>query len=211
MPTLLFQGDSITDASRNRQDPHHLGTGYVYLASSTLRYRYAEQDIRIFNRGISGNRTCDLLSRWEPDCLDLQPDFLSLYIGVNNTWRRFDRQDPTPADVFAAELEKLLISALELPSLTPERTVLLEPFFLSAPIGDAAEWEADLTPKREIVQELAERYNTHFIPLQSIFNDACARAPAAYWAPDGVHPSPAGHMLIAQAWLLEMEDLLAAF
>lgn len=205
---LLFQGDSITDAQRNRQDPNHLGGGYALMVAGELLSRYPGLDLRVLNRGISGNRTKDLLERWEADCLSLQPDFLSLFIGINNTWRRFDRNDPTSADVFDAELNDVLARSFEHGKLLPSRTVLLEPFVLDSPAGSKDGWMEDLGPKQDIVRSAAERFGTRFIPLQSIFNDACERAPATHWAADGVHPSAAGHALIAHSWLHTCEDLL---
>lgn len=205
-PLLLFQGDSITDAQRNRADPHALGCGYANIVSSALLFRYPDTRLRVANRGVSGNRTRDLLERWQSDCIDLAPTFFSLMIGINNTWRRFDRDDPTPADTFERELNELLDRLFTETSLRPENAVLLEPFLLDSPPGSKTAWFEDLRPKQDAVRRAAETHSTHFVPLQAMFDDACERAPADHWAPDGVHPSPAGHHLIAQAWLHALED-----
>jgi len=206
--TLVFQGDSITDAGRDREYDGNLGNGYVNMVAGALLYEFASDPLDIRNRGISGNRTRDLLNRWRGDCIDLKPDFLSLYIGVNNTWRRYDRDDPTPADVFRRELHDLLDQSFDQTPATPAATVLLEPFVLDAPAGTKAHWHEDLDPKREIVRHAAETYGTRFIPLQRLFHDALKRAPSDYWAPDGIHPSPAGHALIARAWLDTMRPVI---
>lgn len=198
---LLFQGDSITDASRNRQNPDNLGGGYVFLAAASYQCHTPDLGLRILNRGISGNRTRDLLQRWDADCIDLKPDYLSLFIGINNTWRRYDANDPTPDKVFEQELRSLLDRTFAETDVTPEHTVLLEPFLLDVPKGAKTYWFEDLTPKQKIVARAAADFGTRHIPLQRIFDEACARAPAGFWAPDGVHPSPAGHQLIANAWL----------
>jgi len=210
MHLLLFQGDSITDAQRNKQDINHLGSVYALMAAGSLLSLYPDLGLRVLNRGLSGNRTRDLLGRWNEDCLDLQPGFLSLFIGINNTWRRYDNNDPTPAEVFEAELNELLTLAFQSGELQPAHTVLLEPFLLDSPAGSKSGWMDDLAPKQDIVRNAAKSFGTRFIPLQNIFTDACQRAPAAHWAPDGVHPTPAGHALIASAWLHTMEDIIVS-
>jgi len=208
--TILFQGDSITDTGRNREDPDWLGRGYVTMIGGRILLEKTPGDWMIYNRGISGNRTCDLLDRWQEDCIDLQPTILSLYIGVNNTWRRYDSDSPTPADVFASELDQLLDSAFANTPATPERSILIEPFVLGTEENNKAHWiEEDLGEKQVIVRQASERYGTLFLPLQSLFDAALERAPAAFWAPDGVHPSTAGHGLIAQNWLDIMSPVLA--
>ena len=100
--TILLQGDSITDAGRDRDDPNSLGTGYAMMAAGWLSAQHPEHNLTFLNRGISGNRTCDLVTRWDADCIGLEPDWVSLYIGVNNTWRRYDSDDPTPVERFDA-------------------------------------------------------------------------------------------------------------
>ena len=207
MNTLLFQGDSITDASRKRDLPDHLGGGYVNMAAGALNFRYPQKSLRILNRGVSGDRTKNLLGRWQADCLDLNPTWLSIYVGINNTWRKFDQDDPTPPEVFEAELSSLIAQAIG-GGVQAGNIVLLEPFLLDEPAGTKSEWFEDLEPKQNIVRKLSEVHGTRWIPLQALFNDALERAPAAWWAPDGVHPTPAGHYLIAQAWLRTMEDLI---
>lgn len=207
---LLFQGDSITDANRNRQNPDNLGGGYVLITAASLKYHHPGLDLKILNRGISGNRTKDLIGRWDEDCINLRPAFFSLFIGINNTWRRYDHDDPTPADTFESELRTLLDRTFNETAVTPDRAVLLEPFLLDVPEGTKKHWFEDLAPKQEIVSRAAADYGTRLIPLQRLFDEAATRAPGVHWTHDGVHPSPAGHHLIAKAWLAEMTPLLAA-
>lgn len=205
--TLLFQGDSITDCKRSRENLDDTGQGYVHLLACRLEHDQAEHPIKIWNRGISGNRTKDLLGRWQKDCLDLQPDLLSLFIGINNTWRRYDRDDPTPAEVFEAELLDLLKQTFAQTSCDPARSILMEPFLLDQPAGTKTHWTEDLAPKQAIIRKAASSFGMRFLPLQSVFDQACGRAPAATWTHDGVHPSRAGHQLIADAWLDAMQDI----
>ena len=105
---VLFQGDSITDAGRLRDDPEHMGGGYAALAAAWFSARFPERRVRFLNRGISGNRTADLRARWQRDCIDLRPDWVSILIGINDTWRRYDRSDPTSTEAFAANYRAIL-------------------------------------------------------------------------------------------------------
>lgn len=206
--TVLFQGDSITDCGRDRNNPNDTGRGYVHLLACRLEHDQAESPLTVLNRGISGNRTRDLLARWQEDALDLKPNLLSLFIGINNTWRRYDQQDPTPAEVFEQELNRILTQTFEATDCVAEHSILMEPFVLDVPAGDKQHWMEDLAPKQDIVRSAARTFGMRHLPLQSVFNQACSRAPGEYWAHDGVHPTRAGHQLIADAWMDKMKDLL---
>ena len=208
--TLLFQGDSITDAGRDKKNHGHKGRGYVHLLSCKLDFEHIAEPWTIHNRGISGNRTKDLIARWQEDCIDLKPDFLSLYIGINNTWRKFDRDDPTPAEVFEDELNTLLQQVQENTACDMSASILLEPFVLDVPAGRRQEWAHDLIPKQAAVKTAASTFGMRFLSLQNLFDDALNKAPAERWAADGVHPTPAGHYLIAQAWYDAMQDIVGA-
>jgi acyl-CoA thioesterase-1 len=151
-----------------------------------------------FNRGISGNRTGDLVNRWQEDCLDLEPDVLSLMIGINDVWRRYDRNLPTSVEEFETNYRTLLErTTTALPSI---KLILMEPFVLPVP-DDRRTWREDLDPKLAVVRHLAREFNALLIPLDGIFAAACTQQPPAFWAADGVHPSSAGHALIAKSWL----------
>ena len=197
---IVFIGDSITDAGR-RDDPGHLGHGYVRLVSEALA---ARGDTRpIVNTGISGNRAVDLQARWESDALAHDPELLSVYVGVNDTWRRYDSGDPTTTDAFEQTYRSLLRDAQD--RLAP-RMILVEPFVLPV-TAEQDRWGAeDLDAKRSVVANLAAEFGAAFIPLQSLLLDAAAqhgsgRAGNAALADDGVHPTPLGSELIAGAWL----------
>jgi acyl-CoA thioesterase-1 len=194
---VLFQGDSITDGGRERADLNHLGWGYPRVVANWLNALYPERRLRFVNRGISGNRVRDLLARWKSDCIDLQPDWVSILIGINDTWRRYDSNDPTAVEAFERDYRTLL-------QLTRERTkaqiLLMEPFVLHT-LPDRAAWREDLSPKIEVVRRLASEFNATLVPLDQRFSAAARKRPPDFWAPDGVHPSEAGHTLIAQAWL----------
>ena len=195
--TVLFQGDSITDAGRSRENDEDLGRGYAAMVAAWFSARYPGHSVRFLNRGISGNRTGDLLARWQEDCLDLHPTWVSILIGINDTWRRYDAGDPTPTDVFEANYRALLSMTAD---VVGSHIIILEPFLLPIP-PDRAAWREDLGPKIAVVRALAREFNTLFVPLDGLFAAAATQREMAFWLPDGVHPTPAGHALIAQAWL----------
>lgn len=194
---ILFQGDSITDCGRNREDGGDLGRGYTMMLAGMLQYLYPDKQIACINRGIGGDRVVDLQRRWETDCLSLKPTLLSIYVGINDAASRYSRNDPTSVEQFEHGYRELLTAAKEKLSA---RIVLIEPFVL--PVSDdRATWREDLDPKIHAVRKLAREFGAAYVPLDGLFAQAAARAPMAYWAADGVHPSPAGHALIADAWL----------
>ena len=164
---------------------------------------YPNHNLKFINRGISGNRTKDLLARWEEDCLKLQPDVISILIGINDVWRRYDQNDPTSLEQFTDNYRRLLSMTRE---NTSAKLIIMEPFVLHVP-EDRTTWREDPDPKRTAVKELAEEFQAIFIPLDSIFHDATKSQPAAYWCPDGVHPAPSGHGLIAKVWLETIKAL----
>ena len=194
---VLFQGDSITDWGRNYEDPADLGQGYALMTAAWFSALHPELNVKFLNRGISGNRTSDLVARWQQDCLDLQPDVLSLLIGINDTWRRFDQNDPTTPEAFEDHYRSLLTTVRQKLNCP---IIIGEPFCFRSP-QNSREWRADLNPKIDIVRSLAQEFNAIYLPLDGIFAAASTKQPAQYWAADGVHPTPAGQALISRAWL----------
>jgi acyl-CoA thioesterase-1 len=194
---VLFQGDSVTDADRDRSDQDDLGPGYPALVAALFTALYPSRRIRYLNRGISGHRTGDLVARWQADCLDLRPTWVSILIGVNDTWRRYDDHDPTSPETFDANYRALLEPVRD---RLGARLVLLEPFILPTP-RDRAAWREDLDPKIAIVRRLASEFDAVLVRTDEAFTAAARARPAEDWLPDGVHPTPAGHALIATAWL----------
>ncbi|QUL57316.1 SGNH/GDSL hydrolase family protein [Paenibacillus tritici] len=194
---ILFQGDSITDCGRNYADAASLGVGYALMAGARLGLQYPEKNLTFINRGISGNRAVDLQERWGRDCLELKPTWASIYIGVNDTWRRYDSGQETTAAEFEASYRDLIERTKQ---HLDARLVLVEPFVLPVP-EDRKGWRQDLDPKIHVVRELAREYGAVLVPLDGLFAAASVKAEPAFWAGDGVHPSPAGHALIADAWM----------
>ncbi len=199
---VLFQGDSITDCGRSREVDSQLGSGYANMTAALFSAAHPELNVTFLNRGISGNRAKDLKERWVADCLELKPDWLSVFIGINDCWRRYDRNDPTSPEEFEASYRFILEAVKS--ELKNTKIILLEPFVLPVP-EDRKAWREDLDPKIQVTRELAREFETYFIPLDGIFAQASVLKPSAFWAADGVHPTQAGHALIAKHWLSVVE------
>ena len=200
--TVLFQGDSITDAGRNRRvaEPNAggaLGAGYPLLVASALLAAHPDRALRFFNRGISGNKVPDLQARWQEDAVALRPDVLSILIGVNDIWHKLNgNYAGTVADYETGYAALLDQTRRALPST---RILVLEPFVLRT--GAVNErWFPEFDERRAVARRVAERAGVTFVPLQAPLDEAARRTGPAYWAADGVHPTPAGHGLIAERW-----------
>jgi len=210
MKTLLFQGDSITDCRRTRTDSTGepaigLGDGYVSMIAPRLWLEQPEKDWRIFNRGISGNRVVDLYARWKIDCLNLKPGLLSILIGVNDTWHRFERNNGVEVPRYEEFYRRILQwTRQELPQT---QFILLEPFVLPFGVVEP-DWVTEIDQRRAVVTKLAKDFDAVFVPLQETFREKCSLAPQEYWLIDGVHPTPAGHQLITEAWMQAAQKLL---
>jgi acyl-CoA thioesterase I len=195
---ILFYGDSITDAGRCGENNNWgLGNGYVSYCAGLLAARYPELDLRITNRGISGNRVYDLENRLQADVVDLKATVVSVMIGINDTWRRYDSKIPSPIPDFEASYRRMLATIVQ---KLAARLVICEPFLLPIP-ADRVAWREDLDPRIAAVRRLAVEFKAVFVPLDGVFAAAACRQKMDYWLPDGVHPTPAGHALIAEEWL----------
>ena len=196
--TILFQGDSITDANRNREDENDLGVGYAFFIAAILNATYPRLKLRFINRGIGGNRVADLAERWDKDCLDIDFDVLSVLIGVNETWIRYDGDAVTTTEEYYKVYKDILTAAkTKRPNI---KIVIMEPFVL--PIDETKEKiYDDLDGLIKISRKLAAEFEAVYIPLDGLFAQASAIRMPAFWSDDGVHPSAAGHMLIAQNWI----------
>jgi acyl-CoA thioesterase-1 len=187
---ILFIGDSITDCGRREDAPDYLGDGFVRLVAERLPNR------RVINTGIGGNRVTDLRDRWHIDAIEPNPDLLTVFVGINDTARRYDSNDPMSAATFESVYRTNLEQAVE--ALSPQ-LVLLEPFLL--PVREEQErWGEDLDEKRAVVARLATDFGAAFVPLHSLLTAAANEHGVVAIAEDGVHPTPLGHRFIADAW-----------
>ncbi|HEX8835196.1 MAG TPA: SGNH/GDSL hydrolase family protein [Abditibacteriaceae bacterium] len=195
---VLFYGDSITDAGRSRDHVTNdgLGWGYAGMCAAQLLARYPELNLSFSNKGISGNRIYDLESRLEEDVLAHEPNVVSFLIGINDTWRRYDSDTVSEIPAFTESFRNILTTLKE----RGTKLVICEPFLLPIP-EDRRNWREDLDPRITACRELAREFGALYLPLDGIFAAAACRQSLAYWLPDGVHPSQAGHALIADKWI----------
>lgn len=212
MKTILFQGDSITDAQRIRNDNDHLGSGYPLIVAGKLGFDHPGE-YKYVNRGISGNKSTDVAGRIKEDIIDVAPDYMSLLVGVNDVWHGIDYN-------WWATCEDLVNSLHEIINKTREaypdvKIMLLEPYIMkecaTEPTADMPDrWDTfvkEVAMRQKITREIAEEMNVTFIPLQKVFDEATSKSAVKYYSPDGVHPTPAGHELIAREWLKAFNNL----
>lgn len=205
---VLFQGDSITDGNRSRnEDPNHfLGHGYVYIIAAKLGAELAGGQPPVFyNRGCSGHRMSDLYGRWNEDTFSLKPDVVSILAGVNDAYFALKGEPGGVTDRYERAFRHVLEETAEV--LPQTRLVLCEPFILNTgiPAENWSEWKARISHYQAVVRGLAGEFGAIHVPLQGIIDEAAARADYVYWLWDGIHPTAAGHHLIAQQWLKAAE------
>lgn len=194
--TLLFIGDSITDCGR-REDPAGLGHGYVRLLAEQLGARASETTV--LNRGISGHKAADLVARFEQDCLDLAPDLVTVYIGVNDSWHFTMGREHVSEESFERDYRWMLD---RLADRLPEAAVVMVLPFVADVDEDARRIHEDLDDKVAIIRRLAAERGHILVDLEQVLADALSSGMTpAQFAQDGVHPSTTGHRKIADAWL----------
>jgi lysophospholipase L1-like esterase len=199
---VLFQGDSITDAGRDRgvADPNSasaLGSGYPLLVASAALAAHPDRGLRFYNRGISGNKVPDLTARWAADTVALAPDVLSILIGVNDFWHKLTGGYTGTVEDYEHQYVTLLDETRR--SLPRVRLMVLEPFVLHCGAVDNR-WFPEFDQRRAAAARVAQHAAATFVPLQAAFDDLSRRPAPEYWAADGVHPTPAGHAVIAERW-----------
>ena len=199
---VLFQGDSITDSGRNRTATEAnaagaLGSGYPLLVAAAALAARPGADLQFYNRGISGNKVPDLQQRWTGDALDLQPDVLSILIGVNDFWHKLSGGYTGTVQDYEQQYTALLEQTRR--ALPRVHLIVLEPFVLRVGAVDER-WFPEFDARRAAAARVASHARATFVPLQAVFNQRIRSAPPQYWAADGVHPTPAGHAVIAERW-----------
>lgn len=200
--TILFIGDSITDAQRLETPYHPLGQGYVYFAANFLVAQYPELNLTIENRGISANTTRALKSRWQTDCLDLKPDIVSVLVGINDLWRQFApaqemQRTHVPADEYEANLRWMLREVVE---NCDSRIVLMEPCYFMTTQDDPM--LNGLPAYIDAIHRLCDEFEAVLVPLQAEYEKIKNKVAPEKWTWDGVHPYTWAHAWIARQWLL---------
>jgi len=220
---ILYIGDSITDGNwggggkpsdqRNHWDKNHLfGSGYMYLCAAEFMGHYPDKKFEFFNRGISGNTLADLQKRWKEDAIDINPDVLSILIGINDISMAMKENSPAKFDMKAWEenYRALLDQAL---SINPDiKFVLGEPFAVKAhQISDRFDERLELLKNcSTIIKRIAEDYQAVFLPYQDMFDKAIFSSDIepVHWVWDGIHPTVAGHRLMADLWIEKTKHIL---
>ncbi len=210
MKTILFQGDSLTDANRDREGKDKnriLGDGYVNFIGASLMCDYP--GIQILNTAIAGNRISDLYGRWIEDTLNIDFDILSILCGVNDIGYALRMNMGADAEKFEFVYDRMIY---EVKQAKPKaKIVLCEPFLFKLDINEVKNgtdiienwevWNGHMLKRRVIVKSLAEKYRTLFVPFGSMFEKALEKAPAKHWSSDGIHLTMAGNELMAREWL----------
>ena len=199
---VLFQGDSITDAGRDRaaSEPNAaraLGSGYPLLVASAALAAHPDRALRFYNRGVSGNKVPDLAARWASDTVALAPDVLSILIGVNDFWHKLGSGYTGTVEDYEHQYTALLDDTRR--ALPRTRIIVLEPFVLHCGAVDNR-WFPEFDQRRAAAERAARHAGATFVPLQQLFDDLAHKSTPQYWAADGVHPTPAGHAAIAERW-----------
>lgn len=206
---FIFQGDSITDGNRGRSDwdlNHIMGHGYACNIAGRLAADFPGRHYKFINRGVSGNKITDLADRWQKDALDLNPDVLSILVGINDS-ASYLKDKSTGVSVKQYEetyRELLKQTRAKFPKVL---FVLGEPFTLpfSSSRQEQTERQHDVAERSAVVKKLAMEFNAVFVPFQQMFDKALQRAPEKYWIWDQVHPTVAGHELMAREWIKQVQ------
>jgi lysophospholipase L1-like esterase len=209
--TIVFQGDSITDVQRNRDDREAnaqpaLGNGYAWLAAAQLLVDRPDDGLKVYNRGVSGDKVYQLADRWDKDCLALKPDLLSILIGVNDYWAIAKHGYTGTLEKYEIDYRALMKRTKE--ALPQVRLVICEPFTLECGNVDKS-WFPAFDGYRAAANKVAEEAGAVFVPFQmpfqTMFDAAVKIVPPERWAADGVHPTSDGAALMAHWWLKTVE------
>lgn len=200
---LLFMGDSITDSGRNYDAMpagwSSWGDGYVNLLNAYTTALLPEAELMVINRGVSGNTIVDMAARWQTDALDFQADWITIMIGVNDVWRHYDGTFPQVVQVDAGQFEQVYRELIEVTLPKVKGIILLSPFMVEGRLDDPMRQQVD--QYRAIVEKLAADYQLPYGNVQAKVDEFLQHQSSYVLSSDRVHPSLAGHLLIAQAWL----------
>lgn len=203
---VLFQGDSITDAGRDKKKTEVnntgcMGTGYALVAGSRLLLDHPDKNLQIYNKGVSGNKVFQLADRWDADCLQLKPNVLSIFVGVNDYWHTLKPTDPYTGTIetYRTDYKKLIDRTKQ--ALPDVKLIICEPYTINGVKAVTDAWFPKFNEYQAVAREVADQYDAGFVPFQAVVDKAMKSAPGKYWTADGVHPNLAGITLLANAWL----------
>ena len=204
--TVVFQGDSITDAGRDKRNYHELGRGYPKYAAEKLTAACPEIDFEFINFGISGNRTCQLFDRLYEDGLAFEPDVISILIGINDIWHRHGGGKIATTD---AQIELNYRSILErIRRESNAKILILSPYLLQREAPDAEAFREDLKTVLPIVRKLAAEFADVYVPLDEHFAVAEPLAEPFFYSNDGVHPNANGAEFIGKLYAEAIKPII---
>jgi len=202
---ILFQGDSVTDANRDRKigepnNPLAIGNGYALFATGHMLDKFAERKLNIYNRGLSGNRVFELRERWDEDCIALKPDVVSILVGVNDYAYTLDNGYKGTLEKFVTDYRELLYyTKQKLPNV---QLIICEPYTLKGGSHiKPRRWYPMFDEYRKATKQLAGEFKAFYVPFQTMYDKAIKKAPDRYWSVDGIHPELPGAKLMANGWL----------
>ncbi len=199
---LLFIGDSITDCGRRTEERKPLGNGYVKVITGMLDASYGDYELEYFNRGVGGDTILHLEARWKEDCIELGCDWVSILVGINDAHKfvRDNEQDFSPEN-YKAVYHRLLGEIVE---RTHGKIILWEPFYFVTPQSGCPEVAEHINAYIQVVNSLADEFSDRVVGVihtQKLFTEASQKRWIEFWIPEGVHPSYAGHSLMACEFL----------
>jgi lysophospholipase L1-like esterase len=200
---ILFQGDSITDAGRDKRNYHHMGMGYPKFVAEALTQKYPEVEFEFINFGLSGNRTGQLFDRLTPDCINFQPDIVSILIGINDVWHRYAFEMVPTTDEQLALNYRCILDRLK--AETSAKIIMLQPFTEGE---KQAHMRPDVERAKLIVNGLAEKYADAYIKLDDLMHADENYGKPDYFTPDGVHPNPNGAAFISKLYVEAISPMI---
>ena len=188
---------------RDYSDYHNLGPGYPKYAADGLKNKFPDVDFEFINLGISGNQTKDLIPRLQKDFIDIQPDIVSILIGINDVWHYSEGRKWLPDEVFEERYRTILKSIKE---QTNAKIMIMEPFLI--PIEDKQFFRENLAPKIEIIRKLAREYADIYLPTDGLLQSAFIGEDPLSYANDGVHPTEKGARYIGKLYVEYISKLI---
>jgi len=203
---IVFQGDSITDAGRDKRNYHHMGNGYPKYAAEQIAADFPEVSFEFINQGIGGNRTCQLFDRFYPDALAFEPNVISILIGINDIWHRYNAtQKIATTDLQLATNYRAILERIRRESKA--KIVMLAPYVLDA--EDKEHMKKDLETVLPIIRDLAKEFADVYVPLDELFAEALKTQPEPkYYSADGVHPNANGAAFIGKCYADAIKPLI---
>ena len=202
---IVFQGDSVTDAGRDKRNYHHMGNGYAKFASELIAAAHPDVEFEFINFGIGGNRTSELFDRLYKDGIEFQPDIISVLIGVNDVWHRHDAHHIATTDAQTETNYRAILERIK--RETNAKILMMTPYLLDH--KDVQHMRPEVDAINVFIKELAAKYADAFVPLDELFAEALKTQPQPlYYSVDGVHPNENGAKFIAKHYAEAMNKLI---